>query len=104
MSMKVSTRIELIDPNDEKGEPLVKVTVPGEVTSEQIKKDIRVSVSLKIDLGNKNKRKSAEIEIIDDDIKRKLEEYVNNLTLRIFAMNTNEEIRGEYKLQDIKSE
>lgn len=104
MSMKVSTRIELIDPNDENEEPLIKLTVPGEITPEQIKKDIRVSVSLKIDLGNKIKRKSAEVEIIDDEIKRKLEEYVNNLTLRIFAMNTSEEIRGEYKLQDIKSD
>jgi len=99
----VLTRIEVVDPqNPEK--PLARITVPGTLVPEQIKKDIRIGITLKIDLGDKKKSKTATIKIYDDELKKKLEEYINNIELRLYEIESEEKIAGEYKLSEIKSE
>lgn len=101
--MKTSTRVEVIDPNIP-DKPLARLIVPGEVVPEQVKKEIRIGVTLKIDLGDKVKKKTVTVKIQDDDLKKKLEEYVDSILLRMVSLRTEEDIRGEISLKFVKSE
>lgn len=101
--MVVVSRIEVYDPNSPE-KPIAKITVPGEVVRNQIRKDVKVGVTLKIDVGDKTKRKTFNIKVHDEALRKALEDYVNNLVLRVVAITTEESVSGEYKLADIKSE
>ena len=102
--MGIMTRIEVIDPKVGAEKPLVRITVPGTVVPEQIKKILQVGLTLKIDLGDKVKKKTATIKIFDDELKTKLEEYIESLNIRLVEIESDERIIGELKLSDIKSE
>lgn len=98
----ISTRIEVIDANRDVS--LARIVVPGEVVPEQIRKDLRVNVVLIVDAGEKTKKKTVNIKIYDDDLMKRLEEYVDNLVkVRLVAVSTTEEVRGELSLSDIKT-
>ena len=101
--MGVMTRIEVIDPNIPE-KPLIKLTVPGSVVPEQIRKSIQVGLTLKIDLGDKTKKKTTTIKVFDEDLRRLLEDYVNSLEIRLVEIESEERVIGEIKLSDIKSE
>lgn len=102
--MGIMTRIEVIDPKIGPEKPLARITVPGTLVPEQIKKVLQVGLTLKIDLGDKTKKKTTTIKIYDEDLKAKLEEYVNSLQIRLVEIESEERVVGEIKLSDIKSE
>lgn len=101
--MGTVARIEVYDPNNPE-KAIAKITVPGEVVKEQIRKDVKVGVTLKIDIGDKTKRKTFNIKVYDESIKKALEEYANSLIVRVISVTSEESVAGEYKLADIKSE
>jgi len=98
----VSTRIEVYEPGSEK--PLARVTVPGEVTPAQLRKELRVAVTLVVDLGDKRRKKTFPIKISDDGLKARLEEYVDGLVVRLTIVEMEERVGGEYRLGEIRSE
>ena len=98
----MATKIEVYDPNNPE-KPLARITVPGEVAREQIQKEIRIGVTLRIDLGDRVKRKSFAIKIYDERLRRELENYINSLIVRLTAITSNEESRGELRLGDIRT-
>jgi len=101
--MGIITRIEVIDPKIPE-KPLAKITVPGTVVKEQIKKELRIGLTLKIDLGDKVKKKTVTIKIFDEDLKKKLEEYIDSIELNLVEIESEEHVVGKIKLGDIKSE
>lgn len=100
--MGISTKIEVYDPNMEK--PVTRIIVPGDITKEQLKKEIRVGVTLVIDLGDKKKKKTFTIKIFDDELKTRLEDYIDSLIVKLSVLETEERIGGELTLGDIKTD
>lgn len=100
--MTTLSRIEVVDSGQDK--PYLKLTVPGEVVKEQIKKEIKVSVTLSVDVGDKKKRTTAQIKILDEDLKNQLIEYLDDLIVRIYKVSTDENVSNEFKLKDLKPE
>lgn len=99
----VASRIEIYDPNNPE-KPIARITVPGEVIKEQIRKDVKIGITLKIDVGDKTKRKTFNIKVYDESIRKALENYINSLLLRVVSVTTEESVAGEYRFADIKSE
>lgn len=100
--MPVSTKIEVIDPHADK--PVARLIVPGDIVIEQIRKEIRIGVRLSVDLGDKKRRKTFTIKIFDENLRKALEEYINNMYIVLSTLTTEENIKGEYKLGEIKTE
>jgi len=100
--MPTSTKIEVTDPNSDK--PAVRIIVPGEITKEQLKKEVKVGVTLSIDLGDKRKKKTFTIKIFDEALKKQLEDYINSLIVTLSVLETNERIGEEISLGDIKTD
>lgn len=101
--MGVVSRVEVYDPSNPE-RPLVRISVPGEVVKEQIRKDVKVGITLKIDVGDKTKRRTFNVKVYDEAIRRALESYVDSLLLRVITITSEESVAGEYKLADIKTE
>ena len=98
----MGTRIELFDENIEK--PLLRITVPGNITKDQLKKELRVAVTLIVDLGDKKKRTTVPIKIFDEELKSTLEKYIETFSVVLTRITTEEEVEGEFKLSDIPTE
>jgi len=101
--MGILSRLEVVDPQIP-DKPLAKISVPGTVTPEQLRKEIRIGLTIKIDLGDKTRKKTVTIKIFDEELKKKLEEYINNIQIRIYEIESEERIAGELKMAEIKSE
>lgn len=101
--MRTATRIEVVDPNIP-DKPLTRLTVPGEIVPDQVKKEVRIGVTLKIDLGDKVKKKTVTVKIHNEELKNQLEEYVDSILLRMITLRTEEAVRGEISLKLVKSE
>lgn len=97
------SRIEVYDLN-EPDKPIAKIVVPGDVVKDQIRKDVKVGVTLKINVGDKTKKKTFNIRVYDENLRKMLEDYVNSLVVRVVSITSEESVAGEYKLADIKSE
>lgn len=100
--MPTSTRIEVYDPNMDK--PVTRIIVPGDITKDQLKKEIKVGVTLIIDLGDKKKKKTFTIKIFDEELKQRLEEYIDSLIVKLSLLETEERVGGELTLGDIKTD
>lgn len=100
--MMRSTRIEVYDPSQDK--PIARIVVPGELTKEQIRKELRVGITLTVDLGDKKKKKTFTLKIYDDELQRRLEEYVDNLVVRLTILESEERTGGEFTLGELKTE
>jgi len=101
--MSVSTRVEVYDPaNPDK--PIARVIVPGELTKEQLRKELKVAVTLNIDLGEKKKKKTFPVKIFDEQLKKRLAEYVDNLIVKLIIVESEERTGGEFMLSEIKTE
>lgn len=99
-----STRIDVFDPRN-LAEPIASVSVPGEVTKEQISKSLRVGVTIVVALGGrKKKRKTFVLSIQDEGLKRALDEYVNNLLVKMTLVSFSERSLGELKMGEIRLE
>ena len=99
----IASRIEVIDPKIPE-KPLARIVVPGDVIKEQIKKELRIGLTIKIDLGDKVKKKTVTVKVYDDELRKKIEEYVNSIVLRIVSITSEEQIRGEITLSEVRSE
>lgn len=102
--MGIATQIEILDPRASEEKPLARITVSGTVTPEQIKKELRIGLVIKVDTGEKKKRKTFTVKLADEELKKKLEEYVNSLKIRLVEIESEERVVGELKLSDIRSE
>lgn len=100
--MNTNTRIEVFDPNMDKS--VTRIIVPGDVTKEQLKKEIKVGVTLIIDLGDKKKKDTFTIKIFDEKLKQELENYINSLSVKLSLLETEERTGGELSLADIKTD
>ena len=100
--MPTSTKIEVYDPNMDK--PVTRIIVPGDITKDQLKKEIKVGVTLIIDLGDKKKKKTFTIKIFDEALKQQLEDYINSLIVKLSVLETEERVGGEITLADIKTD
>lgn len=98
----VASKIEVIDPSMPE-KPVVQIVVPGEVVPEQIRKDLRIGLTIKVELGEKKKSRTANIKIYDEDLRSKIEEYVNSFVVVIKQLSTEESVKGEVKMRDIKT-
>jgi len=99
----VYTKVEVVDPNNPE-KPLVTLSVPGEVTTRQIRKKTRVAVSLIIDLGDKRKQKTFTVPILDEELAEKINKYIDDLVVTLTIVEVNERAGEEVRLADIRSE
>ena len=101
--MGVSTRVEVYDPaNPEK--PIVRLSVPGEVTPRQIRKSIRIGIKLVVDLGDKKKQKTFNLPIHDEELVQRLNQYIDNLEVRLTRVESHEETISAVKMSEIREE
>jgi hypothetical protein len=100
-SRLVSSRIEIVDPNADK--VIARITVPGEVTHRQITKEVRIGVTVVVDLGDKKKKKTFTVNILDDELKKRLDEYIDSLVVRIYRVETEDQLVGEVKMGEVKT-
>jgi len=96
-----STKIEVYEPEADK--PLARLIVPGDITRNQLRKEIRVGVTLVVDLGDKKKRKTFTVKVYDEELRRRLEEYVNSLVVRLSTIEAEERAGEEITLGDVKA-
>jgi len=94
-----STKVEVYDPGMER--PLARVIVPGDITQKQLRKEIKVGVTLIIDLGDKKKKKTFTVPIADEELRRRLEEYVGSLRVKLAIIESEERAGEEIPLGDV---
>jgi len=98
----ILTKIEVIDPQIPE-KPLGKIVVPGTLVPEQIRKELRIGLTLKIDLGEKTKKKTFTIKVYDEELKKAILKYIENITLKLIEIENEERVLGELKVADIPS-
>ena len=98
---RVSTRVEVFEPGAD--EPIAGMTVPGTVTVDAIRKELRVGITIIVNLGDKRKKKTFTLEITDPELRERLEEYVDSLSLVLTEVEYEERTLGEYRLADVKT-
>jgi len=91
-----STKVEVYDPGMER--PLARVIVPGDITQKQLKKEIKVGVTLVVDLGDRKKKKTFTVPITDENLRRALEDYVGSLRVRLSIIESEERAGEEIPL------
>ena len=97
-----ATRVEIYD--DRAGDkPLTHITVPGVIVPDQISKELKVGLTIRIDLGDKTKKKTIAINVYDEELKKAIEDYINSMRLRLVILSTEESIGGELKISEIRS-
>jgi len=94
--LATSTKIEVYDPAMER--VLVRVIVPGDITQKQLRKEVKVGVTLIIDLGGKKRKKTFTVPVADEDLKRWLESYVGSLRVKMTIIESEERTGEEIPL------
>lgn len=101
--MGVSTRIEVYDPTNP-DRAVAHITVPGEISPKQIRKSVKIGIKLVVDLGDKKKQKTFNLPIQDDELVKLLNQYIDNLEVRLTRVESHEETISTLKMSEIREE
>ena len=101
MAGSIFTRVEIYEP-DNIEKPLAVVSVPEPITEENIRKTIKVGVTI-IVKGEKKKKKTFTLPIRDEKLKKELEKYVESLKVKIIETETEEHEKKEIDLGMVKT-
>ena len=106
--MKVASRIILLNKNNP-DQPLGSFVVPGLVSPEDIRKSIKLSVTVIVPVGDGKKKKKKTITVgtssgkkSDPELIGRLNQLLENYIIRIVREETNEEVLDEIALSDVE--